>query len=197
MGETESERRHSKERPRQTSWGESEVEEFGERIRSLLEILGYGPEDLDLALGYSPRGCLTRQILRGRQPSRPYAEKPGKLEADPAPPKPGWLPPAAKVLTGEARPAFMVETGRRECVECLSLQAEGEEVDQVHFFAGHPWQVVHTRCRKSWRRRRRWFRVCERPDCSYLTIWKGSGVPICESQDRWGLSRKGWNEADN
>jgi hypothetical protein len=77
-----------------------------------MEMVSYSPEELDYVLGYSARGRMTRQILRGRQPSRPYAEKFGRLEAEPPPPKPEWLPQAPKVLTGEAIPAFMVETGR-------------------------------------------------------------------------------------
>lgn len=123
-----------------------------------METLRYSPEELDVALGYSPRGCMTRQILTGRPPSGPYEKEFGKLEADPAPAKPEWIPRAPKILSGEAVPAFMVETGRRECLECLALQAEGREVKHLHFFPGHPRQVVHSRCRKAWRRRRRWFR---------------------------------------
>jgi hypothetical protein len=194
MGEAASERRHTKERPRQASWSESELHEFQERIRELLEMLRYSPEDLDFALGYSPQGCFTRQILRGRQPSRPYAEKLGRLERDPPPPKPEWVPRAPKVLTGEAIPAFMVETGRRECLECLALQAEGKEAKQPYFFPGHPRQVVHTRCRIAWRRRRRWFRRCEELGCPYLMILEGSRVPVCESEDGCQFRRKDWHQ---
>ena len=142
-------------RPRLPPWSERELREFRARVHKLMEMVSYSPEELDYALGYSPLGRMTRQILRGRQPSGPYVEKFGRLEEEPPPPKPQWLPRAPKVLTGEAIPAFMVETGRRECLECLALQAEGEEVRQLHFFPGHPRQVVHRHCRKAWRRRRR------------------------------------------
>jgi hypothetical protein len=160
----------------------------------LMEMVSYSPEELDYVLGYSPRGRMTRQILRGRQPSRPYAEKFGRLEAEPPPPKPEWLPQAPKVLTGEAIPAFMVETRRRECLECVALQAEGKEVKQLHFFPGHPRQVVHRRCRKDWRRRRRWFRRCEELGCPYLTIVSENGLPTCASRDGCGLRRNPWHE---
>jgi hypothetical protein len=99
-------------RSRLPPWSERELREFRARIQQLMEMVSYSPEELDYVLGYSARGRMTRQILRGRQPSRPYAEKFGRLEAEPPPPKPEWLPQAPKVLTGEAIPAFMVETGR-------------------------------------------------------------------------------------
>lgn len=189
-------RRSGRGRPRLPPWSERELREFRARVHKLMEMVSYSPEELDYVLGYSPRGRMTRQILRGRQPSRPYAEKFGRLEAEPPPPKPEWVPQAPKVLTGEAIPVFMVETGRRVCLECAALEAEGEQVRQLHFFPGHPRQVVHSRCRKAWRRRRRWFRGCKELGCFYLTILDGSQVPICESQDGCDLRRKGWQEGD-
>ena len=183
-------------RPRLPPWSERELREFRARIHKLMEMVSYSPEELDYVLGYSPRGRMTRQILIGRQPSRPYAEKLGRLEAAPPPPRPEWLPRAPKVLTGEAIPAFMVETRRRECLECVALQAEGEEVKQPHFFPGHPRQVVHARCRNTWRRRRRWFRKCKELGCVYVEILEGSRVPICESHDGCGLRRRGWHEGE-
>lgn len=187
-------RRSSGGRPRVAPWSECELRAFRARIHGLLEMVSYSPEELDYVLGYSPRGRMTRQILRGRQPSRPYTEKFGRLEAEPPPPKPEWLPHAPKVLTGEAIPAFMVETRRRECLECMALQAEGEEVNQLHFFPGHPRQVVHRHCRRAWQRRRRWFGRCKALGCVYLTMLEGSEVPICESHDGCDLMRKGWGE---
>jgi len=190
MGEAGGRRRNTRGRPRQAPWSERELCEFQSGIRRLLETLGYSPEELDVALGYSPRGCMTRQILRGRPPSGPYAEKLRRLEADPPPSKPEWVPRAPKILTGEGLPAFMAEAGPRECVGCLALQAEGEEVEQLHFFAGHPRHKVHSRCRDAWWRRRRWFRTCAELECPYLTILLGDRLPICESRDGWGLRRK-------
>jgi hypothetical protein len=189
-------RRSSGGRPRLRPWSERELREFRARVQKLIEMVSYSPEELDCVLGYSPLGRMTRQILRGRQPSRPYAEKFGRLEAEPPPPKPEWVPQAAKVLTGEAIPAFMVETERRECLECVALQAEGEEVRQLHFFPGHPRHVVHARCRNAWRRRRRWFRKCKELGCVYLKMLNGVGVPICESHDGCDLRGKGWHEDD-
>ena len=185
-------RRSSGGRPRLPPWSERELREFRARIHKLTEMVAYSPEELDYVLGYSPRGRMTRQILGGRQPSRPYAVKFGRLEAEPPPPKPEWLPQAPKVLTGEAIPAFMVETERRECLECVALQAEGEEVNQLHFFPGHPRQVVHRHCRKAWRRRRRWFRRCEELGCPYMMTLSEGLVPMCESWERCGLRRKPW-----
>ena len=160
------------------TWSEPELGKFWARVHKLMEMVGYSPEELDYVLGYSPRGRMTRQILRGRQPSRPYAEKFGLLEADPPPPKPEWLPRAPKVLTGEAVPVFMVETERRECLECMALRAEGQDVSQLHFFPGHPGQVVHSRCQTVWWMRRRWFRRCEELECEYLAILEGGRVPV-------------------
>ena len=187
-------RRSSGGRPRLPPWSECELREFRARIQKLMEMVSYSPEELDYVLGYSPRGRMTRQILRGRQPSRPYAEKFGRLEAEPPPPKPEWLPQAPKVLTGEAIPAFMVETERRECLECLALQADRQEVSQLHFFPGHPRQVVHSRCQTAWRRRRRWFRRCEELECEYLAILEGGRVPVCGSDEGCHLRRKPWHD---
>lgn len=175
-------------------WSERELREFRVRILKLIAMVSYSPEEMDYVLGYSPRGRMTRQILRGRQPSRTYAEKFRRLEAEPPPPKPEWLPRAPKILTGEAIPLFMVETERRECPECVAVQAEGEEVKQLHFFPGHPRQVVHRHCRKARRRRRRWFRRCGELDCPYLAILSENGLPICESRDGCGLRRNPWHE---
>jgi hypothetical protein len=183
-------------RPPAPRWSECELREFRARIDELMEMVRYSPEELDYVLKYSPLGRMTRQILGGRRPSRPYVEKFGRLEAEPPPPKPQWLPRAPKVLTGEAIPAFMVETERRECLACVALQAEGEEVKQVHFFPGHPRQVVHTRCRTAWRRRRRWFRKCKELRCAHLTMLEGSQIPVCESEDVCHLRRRGWAESD-
>jgi hypothetical protein len=175
-------------------WSECELREFRARVLRFVEMLSYSPEELDYVLGYSPVGRMTRQILTGRQPSRPYAEKFGRLEEEPPPPKPQWLPRAPKVLTGEAIPVFMVETQRKECLECVAVQAEGKEEVAPHFFPGHPRQVVHSRCRDAWRKRRRWFRRCKELGCRYLTILGEKGTPICESQNHCGLRRKPWHE---
>ena len=181
-------------RPRLRLWSEGELQDFRSRALNLLEMIRYSPEELDSALGYSPLGRMTRQILRGRQPSRPYVEKFGRLEIEPPPPKPQWLPRALKVLTGEAIPVFMVEGERKACLECVALQAEGKEVD-VFFFPSHPSQVVHKQCRKSWRRRRDWFRRCEQLRCRHVVIVEGMRAWTCVQQD-CPLRRKPWHEPE-
>ncbi len=187
-------RRNSRGRPRQAPWWEREVCECQSGIRRLLATLRYSPEELDVALGYSRWGCMTRQILRGRPPSQPCAEKLGRLEVDRPPCRREWLPRAPKILTGEVLPAFMAEAGPREGVGCLALQAEGEEVEQLHFFAGHPRHKVHSRCRDAWWRRRRWFGRCEQLGCLHLTLLNGGRVPFRQSQKECDFRMKGWDD---
>jgi hypothetical protein len=123
-------------RPRVSPCSERELHAFRGRIEELLGTVSYSPEELDYALGYSPRGRMTRQLPGGRQPSRPYAEKLGRLERNPPSPKPTWTRRAPKILAGEAIPVFMLETEQRRCLECMAVQPEGGDVDQPHFFAG-------------------------------------------------------------
>jgi hypothetical protein len=187
-------------------WSEEELRVFRERLAALLDGIRYSPEELDYTMDYSPQGRMTRQILRGRQPSRPYVEKFGRLEGEPPPPKPEWLPRAPKVLTGEAIPASIVEGGRQTCLECLAREREGEEVD-VAFYPAHPSQVVHRQCRRAWRRRRDWFRRCEELGCPHVvrigttrartcrsTIVVDSKGPARFSGDGCTLRRKRWGE---
>ncbi len=112
--------------PRVSPWSERELREFRGRILDLVERVSYNPEELGYTLGQSPRGRKTRQILRGREPSRPYAEKFGQLEANPPPPKPEWLPPAPESLTGEAIPLFMVETGEDSAWSAWQFKRRGK-----------------------------------------------------------------------
>ena len=154
-------------RPRVRPWSLWALGDFRERILILLRTVRYSPEELDYVMDYSIQGRMTRQILRGRQPSRPYAEKFAQLEEEPPPAKPQWLPRAPKVLTGEAIPAFMVEAESKACLECVALLAEGHEVDEF-FFPRHPSQVVHRQCRRAWRRRRDWFRRCAQLGCGHM-----------------------------
>jgi len=194
-------------RARVRLWSEEELRRFRNRIIALLNEVRYSPEELDYTMDYSPLGRMTRQILTGRQPSRPYVEKFHKLEAQPPPPKPEWLPRPPKVLTGETIPAVMIEGKRTACLECLARREENEEVDEF-FFPRHPSQVVHRQCRKTWRRRRDWFRRCEQLGCEWVMSVNGTRAKTC---GRWSiivdwrgptrlsgegctLRRKGWRE---
>jgi len=174
-------------RPRVQPWSEGALEQFRKRLRALLSAVRYSPEELDFAMDYSVQGRMTRQILRGRQPSRPYVKKFSRLEAEPPPPKPQWLPRAPKVLTGEAIPASMVEGERKACLECAARALEGQDVDEF-FFPRHPNQVVHRQCRKAWRRRRDWFRRCEELGCDH----GGSRARTCH-QEACSLRRTAWS----
>ena len=79
-------------RPPNGGWSAAQQDAFCARVTALLERLRWTAEDLDVALGFSPKGWTTARILgqvghTPRRPSANYVARFRQLEADPPPPK--------------------------------------------------------------------------------------------------------------
>ncbi|MBU1746107.1 MAG: hypothetical protein KKA73_00325 [Chloroflexi bacterium] len=187
---------------RQPRLTQAELQQFQGEIRDLLQQLRWEDQDMDLALGYEKsRGQWTRQIIRGRHPSRQYRQRFAVLyeqfQAGQIAPKPPWAPlivyqPHRNMPRYLTVPLARLTGELRQCTECAAQFAEGRLKDEVdtYWFFGHPRTHICPAHQAAWRRRRDWFRQCQAVGCWHIQDLPTGGHSC--AQTRCTQRRRPW-----